>query len=315
VIHSNSIHGGRLPAIGKPPAIQLDSVVFATDFSPASQNAGLYASAVSVRFNTSLVVAHAFTLTQAALEVEAEKPFRCQQRANLEYDLALTAEELKSGLGTTELALMEGDPRNVIPSFVRSRSSALIVLGTHGRGSIDRFILGSTAEEILRHSTGPALTIGPNVDILHAGALNIRRILYATDCSPEAAHSAPVAVALADAFSAELDVLHVVNANDMDQPEQLHRLKQHFCGAVDAILPDGAGQICESHTFVRIGRPHTDILKHLEEREIDLLVLGLHRNTHLGMQNRTSGAFPIIVKAQCPVLTVALGSALVTMED
>jgi hypothetical protein len=44
----------------------------------------------------------------------------------------------------------------------------------------------------------------------------------------------------------------------------------------------------------------------LEEREIDLLILGLHRNTHLGMQNRTSGAFPIIVKkAKCPVVTVA----------
>ena len=56
-----------MPNIGKSVAIQLDSIVFATDFSPASQNAGLYASAVSVRFGTSLVVAHAFTLTQAAL--------------------------------------------------------------------------------------------------------------------------------------------------------------------------------------------------------------------------------------------------------
>jgi hypothetical protein len=39
-----------------------------------------------------------------------------------------------------------------------------------------------------------------------------------------------------------------------------------------------------------------------------LLVLGLRRNTHLGMQNKTSGAFPIIVKAKCPVITVAAGS-------
>jgi nucleotide-binding universal stress UspA family protein len=297
-----------MPTIGKRSTIQLDSVVFATDFSPASQNAGLYASAVSVRFGTNLVVAHAFTLTQAALEVEAEKPLASQQRNNLNRDLALTAEILDAGSGKTETVLLEGDPCQVIPALVKSRSPALIVLGTHGRGSIDRFVLGSTAEEILRRSSGSTLTIGPNVNILHAGALNIRRILYATDCSPEAARAAPIAVALAEAFSADLDVLNVVHSNDIDHPDQLHRLEQHFYGAVAAIMPHDAGKICHPHTFVRVRKPHTDILKHIEEREIDLLVLGLHRNTHLGMQNRTSGAFPIIVKAKCPVITVALGA-------
>jgi nucleotide-binding universal stress UspA family protein len=297
-----------VPTIGKHLAIQLDTIIFATDFSPASQNAGLYASAISVRFGTSLVVAHAFTLTQAALEVEAEKPLASQQRRNLDHDLALTAEVLDAGRGTTETVLLEGDPCRAIPALAQSRGPALIVLGTHGRGSIDRYVLGSTAEGILRHSSGSTLTIGPNVNILHAGALNIRRILYATDCSPEAAHAAPVAVALAEAFSSDLDVLNVVQSSDTEHPEQLHRLQQHFSSAVEAILPHKAGQVCQPHTFIRTGKPHTDILKHTEEREIDLLILGLHRNTHLGMQNRTSGAFPIIVKAKCPVVTVASGS-------
>ena len=277
-----------MPTFGKSFAIQLDSIVFATDFSPASQNAGLYASAVSVRLGTSLVVAHAFTLTQAALEVEAEKPGGSMQRANLKLDLTLTAQELKCGRGTTETVLLQGDPCQEIPEFAQTRRPVLIILGTHGRGSIDRYILGSTAEQILRHSSGSTLTIGPNVNILHAGALNIRRILYATDCTPEAAHAAPVAVALAEAFSSELDVLNVVQSSDIDHPEQLLRLQQHFCSAVEAILPHDDRQICQPHTFVGLGRPHTAILKHIEEREIDLLILGLHRNTYVGVQNRTS---------------------------
>jgi nucleotide-binding universal stress UspA family protein len=296
-----------MPTIGKSLSIQLDSIVFATDFSPASQNAGLYASAVSVRFGTSLVVVHAFTLTQAALEVEAEKPFGSMQRANLKLDLALTAQELKCGKGATEPVLLQGNPYREIPAFAQTRSPVLLILGTHGRGSIDRYVLGSTAQEILRHSSGSTLTIGPNVNILHAGALNIRRILYATDCSPEAAHVAPVAVALAEAFSSELDVLNVVHSSDRDNLDDLHRLQTHFCGAVEAIMPNCARQICQPQTFVGVGKPHTDILKHIDEREIDLLILGLRRDTHLGMQNRTSGAFPIIVKAKCPVVTVARG--------
>lgn len=297
-----------MPTIGASSAIQLDSIIFATDFSPASQNAGLYASAISVHCGTRLVIAHAFTLVQAALEVEVEKPKTSRQRVSLNHDLILSAQLLDAGLGATEPVLLEGDPREVIPVLAQIRHPALIVLGTHGGGSIDRFVLGSTAEGILRHSSGPALTVGPNVSILHAGALKIRRILYATNCTAEAAHAAPVAMALSDAFGAELDVLNVVRSREIDHPDQLHRLQDHFYGGVEAIMPHDAGQVCEPHTFVSVGLPDKEILTHIREREIDLLVLGLRRNTHLGMQNRTSGSFSIIVKAKCPVITVAAGS-------
>ena len=297
-----------MPTIGGGSVIQFNSIIFATDFSPASQNAGLYASAISVRFGARLVIAHAFTLVQAALEVEAEKPLASKQRINLNRDLTLTAEALDDGQGIGETVLLDGDPRRVIPVLAQRMSPALIVLGTHGGGSLDRFVLGSTAEGILRHSNGPALTVGPNVNILHAGALDIRRILYATDGTTEAAHAAPVAVALAEAFSAELDVLNVVRSSEIDHPEQLRRLQERLYGATAAILPHNAGQVCAPRTFVSVGQPHTEILKHVSEREIDLLILGLRRNGHLGMQNQTSGAFPIIVECKCPVITVATGS-------
>ncbi len=297
-----------MPIIGNHPSIELDTVVFATDFSPASHNAGLYASAISVHFHTDLVVAHAFTLLQAAIEVEVGMLKPSQQRIDLNHELSLTAEILRAGRGTTEPILLEGDPSSMVPNFSQHRGNPLMVLGTHGGGAIDRFILGSTAEGILRHSSGPAITIGPRVNILKAGALRIKRILYATDCTSEAAHAAPVAVALADSFSADLDVLNVVPSEDIDHPEQLHLLQQHFYGAVEAAVPRHAEQICQPHTFVSVGHPHTEILKHVDERQIDLLILGLRRNTHLGMQNRTSGAFPIIVEARCPVVTVASGS-------
>ena len=293
--------------IGKSSTIQLDSILFATDFSPASHNAGLYASALSVRFGTELIVGHSFTLTQAALEVEVEKGKVSQQRVDLDLDLRLVAEKLDAGTGRTQSTLLEGDPRKTVPALARERARTLIALGTHGRGSIDRFLLGSTAEGILRNSCGPALTVGPRVNILQAADLHIKRILYATDCSVEAAHAAPVAMALAESFSAELDVLNVVRESDIDHPEQLHQLQKHLYGAVDAVVPCNAGRLCEPHTFVGVGHPHTEILRHLNERNIDLLILGLRRNTHLGMQNRTAGAFPIIVEAICPVVTVASG--------
>jgi nucleotide-binding universal stress UspA family protein len=294
-----------MSALTKHLTVHPETVVFATDFSPASYNAGLYASAISMHFHTNLVVAHAFVLTQAALEVEAEKPLASQQRINLKHDLTLVAEVLESGKGETEIALLDGDPREVISTLAKGSSRALIVLGTHGRGSIDRYVLGSTAEGILQHSIGPALTVGPNVNILRAGALNIRRILYATDCSPEAAYAAPVAVALAGAFSAELDVLNVVHSTDAAHAEQLHRLQDYLYAAIETEIPSDALPACKPRAFVSAGKPPRDILSHIDEHDIDLLILGLHRDAFLGLQNRTSRVFPLIVRAKCPVITVA----------
>src|ERR1700733_6314125 len=92
--------------IGASTTVQIESIIFATDFSPASQNAGLYASALSIHFGIDLLVAHAFTLFQASLEVEAEHPLASQQRKELTHDLTLTAESLQAGRGLTQSALV-----------------------------------------------------------------------------------------------------------------------------------------------------------------------------------------------------------------
>ena len=57
-------------AINDKPVLNLKTVVYATDFSLCSQNAGLYAARMAAYFSAKLLVAHAFTLSQAALEVE-----------------------------------------------------------------------------------------------------------------------------------------------------------------------------------------------------------------------------------------------------
>lgn len=290
------------------PAIRFDSVIFATDFSWASQNAGLYAAAFSRHFASKLVVAHGFILTQAALEVEVEKPLSSQLRIDLFHELSRVAQALPAGRGATETLLLDGNPREAVPLLAHHRSPALVVIGTHGGGSIDRFILGSTAEGILGKSSEPALTVGPKVNTLVAGPLQLRRILYASDSTAEAAHGAAIAVALAESFSAELDVLNVIRPSEIGDPEDICRIREHFYKAVEAIMPQNAHQVCEPQTFVSLGQPHTEILKHIDDRKIDLLILGLRRSKHFGLQSRTSGVFPIIVKARCPVLTVASGA-------
>jgi nucleotide-binding universal stress UspA family protein len=295
--------------IGDDLPIHFDSVIFATDFSPASQNAGLYSSALAIHFLSSLVVAHGFTLLQAALEVEVGERFASQQRIDLHQYLKQTADTLIAGRGATETVLLDGDPCTVIPLLALRRSPALTVLGSHGGGSIDRFFLGSTAEGILRHSCEPTLTVGPYVSTLRSGAVRFRRILYATDCSVEATRTASFAAGFAGAVGAELDVLNVLHSIQVRHPGQLHSIQQTFFNVVNSTLPQRVGEMSDPRTFVSAGQPADEILKHVSEREIDLLILGLKGNGHLGIQNRTADVFPIIVKARCPVITVAAATA------
>jgi nucleotide-binding universal stress UspA family protein len=61
-------------------------------------------------------------------------------------------------------------------------------------------------------------------------------------------------------------------------------------------------------TFIEAGDAHEQILEHCRDGSIDLLVLGIAKgvgkSSLLGLTTRTSGAFQLIVDAECPVLTV-----------
>ena len=291
---------------------RLATVLFATDFSTASENAGHYAAAFAQYFGAKLVVAHGFYLDQAALEAETFRELASRQRSSLKKELDEVIRDLAGGGGTTESVLVEEDPRRAIAELARQLRPSLIVLGTHGGGVVERFVLGSTAEGILRHSYEPVLTVGPKVPLLHTNSdtssdkspLRIRRILLATNNTAGSAVVTALAVTLASAFSATLDVLNVVHPksveNTLEAPHNLYGKHEE----AEAMLPPDARKAAEIRTFVSVGQPRTEILKHIHEREIELLVLGLSADSQMEMQGHLSGAFPIIAEATCPVLTL-----------
>lgn len=59
-----------------------------------------------------------------------------------------------------ETVTEEGRPSREIVRFARERGVDCIVMGTHGRGGIDRLILGSVAERVVRTAPVPVVTVG-----------------------------------------------------------------------------------------------------------------------------------------------------------
>ncbi|WP_228546098.1 universal stress protein [Halegenticoccus tardaugens] len=58
-----------------------------------------------------------------------------------------------------ETAVVEGTPSREIVRYAEREGCDLVVMGTHGRGGIDRLLLGSVAEKVVRGSNVPVMTV------------------------------------------------------------------------------------------------------------------------------------------------------------
>ena len=78
---------------------------------------------------------------------------------NEQGETALDRAEEHAGEISVERVLVEGAPSNEIVEYAAEEGCDLIVMGTHGRGGIDRLLLGSVAERVVRTSAVPVLTV------------------------------------------------------------------------------------------------------------------------------------------------------------
>jgi nucleotide-binding universal stress UspA family protein len=297
-----------VPAFDHQPDLNLNSIVYATDFSLCSQNAGFYASQLAQYFSARLLVSHAFTLSQPAMEIEIDSSLISQQRKDLQFMLSQKTSTLAPESVEATPVLLEGNPKKVLPQLANDNAPSIIVLGTHGAGWIERGILGSVAEEVLRSTEWPCLTVGPQVPSIQSKGIPFERILFATDFSPAAVHAAGFAISFAEAFKSRLDVLNVVREKDASDPNQLSELETAIYSALSHVVPEHAKESCDPRTFVAVGKAHEQIIKHIKEHDIDLLVLGVRKSAHVHLEMRISGVFPLILEATCPVLTITAGS-------
>jgi len=64
-----------------------------------------------------------------------------------------------AGVGTIEGAVAQGTPHRAILDYVDEHDVDLVVMGTHGRSGLDRYLLGSVTEKVVRLSDVPVMTV------------------------------------------------------------------------------------------------------------------------------------------------------------
>jgi nucleotide-binding universal stress UspA family protein len=141
------------------------TILYATDFSASSRRALAVAGSLARDPGGRLLVLHVVPNREAIRDAELAAGIPPSE--HFDADMTAYRSEMKSQLDaleplpgiTVERLLKEG---HVVPTILRTaeeRACDLIVLGTHGKNRIQRALMGSVAEQVMRQASCPVVIV------------------------------------------------------------------------------------------------------------------------------------------------------------
>jgi nucleotide-binding universal stress UspA family protein len=295
--------------------IEIRRILCPTDFSEYAQRALHMALPIAKWYEASLTALH---VVPAAIPVEgmfpyAQVPLRHEGvSAQVVKELEeFTAPARAAGI-TTETFVRDGPVPATILDLAHALPADLLVMGSHGQGGLERLVLGSVTESVLRKAPCPVLT-APREERAFSGPAPFKRILYATDFSPAADHALGYALSLAEEAQGALILVHVMDGPSLAatasglpiNPSRVTAdLAREAQRRLKEAVPPAARLWCEVEERVAYGRPADEIIRVAREREAQVIVMGVHGRNALDLMLFGSTSHHVIRKAPCPVLTI-----------
>lgn len=179
-----------------------------------------------------------------------------------------------------------------------------IVMGTAGRTGVRRLAFGSVAERTVRAAPFPVVVVPPT-----ATADPIDEILVPVDGSDGAQSAVDHAVEIAESFAAGLHLLHVVDVSAFGLAAGMEDLYAGLERVGEAALEEAQssadeGDVRKIEASLTSGGVDRAIREYVDDRDIDLLVMGTHGRS--GMERFWLGSTTerVIRRSSVPVLAV-----------
>jgi nucleotide-binding universal stress UspA family protein len=137
--------------------LPIKTILLPTDFSKSSEAALRFACALARDYQARLLLLHVVEPPVYYGELGMAVPLP----ADFDESLRRRLEQLvppESGVAADTM-LVEGNAAREILRVAEEQHCDLIVMGTHGRSGLSRVVLGSVAEDVVRHSRVPVLTL------------------------------------------------------------------------------------------------------------------------------------------------------------
>lgn len=223
-------------------------------------------------------------------------------------DIVEEAEQTLDTLGVDHDAdVVQGNPAPTIAEYAERYDYDVIVMPTHGREGVSRYLLGSVTEKVVRLASVPVLTARMQPD--EQLTFPYENVLLPTDGSSSASNAVKHGLSLASALDATVHVLSVVDDTllglDVRSAISGRETEQAATDAVEDITSEAEARgVSNTVQHVEHGTPIEVILDAIDANEIHAVVMG---TTGKGGSDRIllgSVAEKTVRSAPVPVITV-----------
>ena len=295
-------------------------LLFAVDFSPYTEKLVACAGELGAAGLGDVVLLYVLeTKKHAEIGDHLNPAHEAELKQAQEHLDQLAAQMEREGLKVTKMLKM-GNPARQILGTAQEEDVDIIFMGAKGKGLLDRAILGSVSNAVLKSADRPVMIQHCRVvkgeggySCENACELLFSNILVANDFSHYSEVVRPFIVDLASTFCTPMTLLHVVEGkSDMGYEVVYESKKEEAKEEMEKLQQAGyeLGDFCESVKYdVVSGSVPSAILAYADEMDASLIVLGAfgHRgviDTLLG-----SAAEKIVNKSERPVLVLKARSA------
>jgi len=204
--------------------------------------------------------------------------------------------------------VVQGNPAPTIVEYAERYDQDLVVMPTHGREGVSRYLIGSVSEKVVRLSSVPVLTVRMQPD--ETLSFPYENILVPTDGSSAATHAAEHTLSLAASLDATVHVLSVVDDTTLG-PDVRSTVsgKESEEAATDAV--ESVISAAETHgvtntvRHIEHGTPAEVILDSIESNDIHVVGMGTTGRRGTDRILLGSVAEKTVRSAPVPVVTVA----------
>ena len=286
-----------------------DTILVPTDGSEGAAGAAGHARSLATAFDSEvhlLSVVDERAYSNVLVDLDAES-VRDALESRADEAVADLADRVTDAGVPCHTAVEHGIPNEAITAYADAHDVDLVAMGTHGRTGLDRVLLGSVAERVVRTSAVPVLTCrsGP------AEGAGYDDVLVATDGSEQAAAALDHAVAMAERYDATVHALSVVDVGALGGAYDLGAGVPSVLEALSEVCEDAVADVAERCddrsvdvvTRVAQGVPHRVIREYVEDEGIDLVTMGTHGRTGLQRYLVGSVAERVVRTSEVPVLT------------
>jgi nucleotide-binding universal stress UspA family protein len=289
----------------------LQKILVPVDFSESSNRAVETAIRLARSFDSHITLLH--VSSTGIISKDAEELLEAFTKEKLEELLAHIRE---SGVISTDFLIRYGIPFENIIDVAQYSEFNVIVAGSGNKGDDDTFQLGTTVEKLMRKNQVPLWVVK------NSGPITTQTILCPVDFSDASARALKNAITLADTFDAKLTVLNVYKPIDILSPrfnidiaaenkQQRQRQETEFKSFLGNFNLDKI-----DHEILTLeGEPHSEILKIIQERKFELLVMGTVGRTGLSRLLMGSVTEKVTRTVPCSFITTKAADLTVNFMD